>query len=340
MFDINYINSIIPAEVSNFWLKGDDFDFNEFSLLNLNDYVYVAVLLGRPEMISLEAVDRYIEFSKEAPYYGRSKVKNKYLPHTTAYCFGTLHLLETYRENAINQVLSSVEFDYRNCWQSGSNLPYWPVLWSHHTWRVSHWIGGIPAILLTIARCKNDSIVDELFLNRVLSACDDELLDDRTGLLKVYKSSLLQKIFRQLYKLRHDPEVGDVGGLVHLHWVNYNLERELKAPKNLIDKCLHDMRKRPFVESAPYCLDFDYLNLLRIAVAQTNYRKNEAQERIVVYAQDVLDFFSRPLPEKYGFHKLPGALAVLHEAALITESDKVVGLGIPPVDIINKAYWL
>src|SRR5262249_50286767 len=83
--------------------------------------------------------------------------------------------------------------------------PRWPAKWSHHSWRVSHWIGGAPSILLSLHRlapdrCRTQGVPA---LADVLAA-SDALVDGETGLLRAYRSRFLQSMFRAAYRLRHD----------------------------------------------------------------------------------------------------------------------------------------
>ncbi len=340
MFDLDDYCKFKASDISDFWRYGREIEFDEKKLINLNDYVYSAFLLGKEDLISPEAVEKYIAYSSSAPYYGCKKKSHQLLPHTTAYSFGTLNILDAMGYKATEKVFSSMEFDTSKIIRPKSGLPHWPAKWAHHTWRVSHWIGGGPAILLNILRNAKKKEFGEGYILDVLAECDRRIIDDKSGLLRAYKSESLQSIFRFLYSFRHDPEVGNIGGLVHLHWVNYSMGRVFKSPQSLIDKCLRDTEKKPFLERYPYCLDFDYVQLLRVLSQQVKHREDEVASRIEEYEKDVFSFFQKPLPSQYSFHKLPGALAVLHEAALMRGSHEVLGIGIQPVDIIKKAYWL
>ncbi|MCH8049073.1 hypothetical protein IIC44_03180 [Patescibacteria group bacterium] len=152
LFDLDDYCKFKASDISDFWRYGREIEFDEKKLINLNDYVYSAFLLGKEDLISPEAVEKYIAYSSSAPYYGCKKKSHQLLPHTTAYSFGTLNILDAMGYKATEKVFSSMEFDTSKIIRPKSGLPHWPAKWAHHTWRVSHWIGGGPAILLNILR--------------------------------------------------------------------------------------------------------------------------------------------------------------------------------------------
>src|SRR5690606_17742382 len=99
-------------------------------------------------------------------------------------------------------------------------------------------------------------------------------------------------------------------------------------------------RHEPFMEKAPYCLDFDIVQIVRTGLEQTGAGHAADTARALKMTADMEDFFNRPLPEGYALHKFPGALAAYHECALIAGLDPSGQLGTPAIDIIGRAFWL
>jgi len=327
-------------EIKLFWKTGNSGVFDVGDLQDHADYIYIRTLLGDVDWLCNSAVDKYAEVISQSPITGRIGVNNHLLPHLSAYLLGSLNLLADAGFDVRGRVLSGMQLDLNLLIDMKTYLPKWPNKWTHHTWRVSHWIGGIPSILLAFAKHGSKHQVDIELVKKVLGACDRHLLQEKTGLMKAYKSETLQQVFRLLYRLRHNPDHGDIGGLVHIHWINYVIERPYIAVKSLLDISIAHMEKKPFFEKAPYCLDFDYVQLIRTSLEQAQYSNDDrVKVRMAELQQDLVAFFNEIPLEGYSLHKLPGALATLHETCLILDS-KVPSFGSKPIDIIKKAHWL
>lgn len=261
--------------------------------------------------------------------------------HKTAYALGVLNLLAAHGQPVQREALRA------EGWRShelldGRHRPRWPWYFTHHAWRVGHWIGGIPAIVLSLWR-----LTPELASHNRLPAAalvlgsSDSLIDKDTGLFRAYRIGALQRLFRALYRLRHDPDAGDLGGIAHLHWGNYAAGRmPYKAGPALFDRTWAVMQRRPFMEGAPYCLDFDIVHLARTAIPEGDDRRAQLHARVRDYADDITEFYDTRLNGDYALHKLPGGLAALHECALTADMDRVPGLNVVPVDIAREAYWI
>ncbi|MGP9801290.1 hypothetical protein [Rheinheimera sp. NSM] len=335
-----YLDVVAPA-VKAFWLTGKETEWNAKSLQDHADYIYTRTLLGDSDWFVPEAVTKYAEVIKSAPLAGKDGVEQAMLPHLTAYLLASLNLLAHAGADVRADVLGSITLDLSKLVDAKTQLPIWPAKWSHHTWRVSHWIGGIPSILLTFARHDPKMQVSEQQVLQVLEACDRHILQAHTGLMKAYRSELLQQLFRLAYRLRHNPEHGDIGGLVHVHWINHATDRCYIAADKLIDRCKSDLTAEPFLEKVPYCLDFDYIQLMRTALEQKPQKCSDSiNQRISKFNVDLVNFLDAIPAEGYSLHKLPGALATLHETSLLLKQAQVPGLNIPPKDIIKLAYWL
>lgn len=316
----------------NFWMTGEG-DINDVSLQDHVDIIYTAVLLGRGAELSSVAAQAYVDKLVKIPLYG--KADNPILAHLTAYLLGGVRLLEQF-----NKVTTPKEL-YEG-WSirrlvDNNDLPIWPRAWSHHIWRVSHWIGGSPSILLHLASTGKVSWATTDLVINVLKSCEKRIINKRTGLLKTYKSKILHRMFRLAYSVRHDPDIADIGGVVHLLWVYHAIDRSYVSGENLNKLADIQLERRPFMEDVPYCLDFDVVQLKRTAAIELDYTD---KTRAVEFGKDIAKFFRSPISSRYSLHKIPGALATMHEAALINGDDLVVGVGIEPIDIIKRAYWL
>ena len=262
--------------------------------------------------------------------------------HGTAYALGTLNLLTASRLCRLNDIFALRDWNIEELLHPRTLLPRWPARYSHHSWRVSHWIGGVPSILKSLWTLvpflakQNKLPTVEGVLERA-----DSLIDGKTGLLRAYKFTPLQALFRLLYRLRHDPKVGDVGGIAHLHWVNYASGRmPYRANDALFARAWKVLQRKPFIEAVPYCIDFDAIQLVRTAIPAMHDLRAQFELRALKYADDLCRFYAKRLDGDYPLHKLPGGLATLHECALATGEARVRGLEIPPLDIARKAYWI
>jgi hypothetical protein len=262
--------------------------------------------------------------------------------HKTAYALGALNLLETHGQACHRDVLRETGWQKHKLFDRRTGQSRWPWYFTHHAWRVGHWVGGIPSIVMSLWRLAPDLAARNrlphvsVVLNR-----SDALLDKETGLLRAYKIQALQRIFRLLYAYRHHPDAGDIGGVAHLHWNNYAAGRlPYKAGPALFDRTWSLLQRRPFIEREPYCLDFDVVQLARTAIPDGDERIEALRDRVREYSGDIANFYSSRLNGNYHLHKLPGGLAALHECALTTELDHVPELAIAPVDIAREAHWI
>lgn len=317
---------------------------DEIPAQDVNDVVYALSLIGRAELLTSAGADAF------AAHVGRWRLagglnapadpRQSASVHLTAYILGATNLLRAAGHDVSPAVVTARRWRLHELFDDNLR-PRWPAKWSHHSWRVSHWIGGAPSILLSLNRLTPERCRDEGApgLADVLAA-SDALVDGGTGLLKAYRSRLLQSVFRTAYRVRHDPEVGDVGGIVHLHWINYATGRlPYKAADALFERAMALLERTPFIERTPYCLDFDVVQIARTAAPATALN-GDLRARARRLAADLSTFFETRLTGDYGLHRLPGALAAQHECALITGTPEVQGLQTPPLDIIRAAGWI
>lgn len=324
-----------------FWLKNNGSKLITQSPLSAADFVYVYALLGRLDDLEHNACQNFANFIAESPLAGRQGCQKTFAPHLSAYLLGALNLLAKKDDHYRKYALSEIKIDADRLIDSKTLLPKWPRILSHHVWRVSHWIGGIPSILLTFARHGSDNAISEKLVFSILQSCDEKIIAPETGLLKPYKNNLMQRAFQYAYRFRHNPLHGEIGGLAHLHWINHALNRKYVSADLIVERCQKDIQKKPFLENSPYCLDFDYLQLLRTAINQSPLKANpDIKNRLRQYSKDLKNFLISIPEHEYSLHRLPGALAALHEAELMLGSKSIDEIDCAPIDVINNAYWL
>jgi len=300
------------------------------------DIVYSLYLIGEGERIDPGAAKRFAKHLAGLPLYG--KTRKGLNAHVSAYLLATIRILvELGKLNSEDDIEEIYQDWQQDLLFDSLLLPRWPRMWSHHIWRVSHWIGGSSSILLHLAASGRVAWATKELLQQVLDASERHILDHHTGLLRTYRSKLLHRGFRKLYQALHDPDIADLGGIVHLLWVYHAIDRRYVGSAALSAAASRELRREPFMESVPYCLDFDIIQLKRTAEFQFDKDTVARADRFI---DDTLAFFRAPLSSTYTLHKLPGALAALHECAFITGQEKVRGLEVERTDIIRVAYWL
>jgi hypothetical protein len=306
------------------------------------DLIYTARLLHVGDLDSLAATIDFCTLLRASSLAGTdAPTAGSLSVHLTAYALGALNLLHGSQKECGIDILRSRKWHVDALIEPSSRLPRWPHRWSHHSWRVSHWIGGSASILKSLWSLMPEKC-ELLGMPRVLDVLRsaDSLISEETGSLHVYRSELVHSLFRRAYRFRHDPDAGDVGGIAHLHWVNYAEERlPYRAAPVLHARAWRLMQRAPFIEGVPYCLDFDIVQIVRTAANGEDFPDFVIQ-RAARYASDILDFMRARLDGSYALHKLPGALATVHECALICGRKDVFGLAPKPVDIIQEAFWL
>lgn len=312
-------------------------------MLSACDALYSLKLIGRMDLLAWDAGTRFAALlSGYTLAGGIGKGSGQALGvHKTAYALGVLNLLAAHGQPVQHDALRA------HGWLNHELLdarhrPRWPWYFTHHAWRVGHWIGGIPAIVLSLWRLVPElAAQNRLPSPSVVLRSSDTLIDGKTGLFRAYKLPALQRAFRGLYRFRHDPDAGDLGGIAHLHWGNYAAGRlPYKAAPALFDRTWSLLQRRPFMESVPYCLDFDIAHLARTSIPDGDRRGKQLRARMRDYAGDIGDFYDTRLDDGYALHKLPGGLAALHECALAEDLHEVPALGVAPVDVAREAYWI
>ncbi|WP_336973156.1 hypothetical protein [Sphingobium aromaticiconvertens] len=306
------------------------------------DIVYSAYLLGVADKLNATTAALYQDVLAAARLYGRPDGKPLMEKgpnaHLTAYLLGAARLLQHVGKAAMKPALFKG-------WQldlmiDARRVPLWPKAWTHHSWRVSHWIGGTPSILLQIAQSGENEEITPQLVDEVLASSARHIIDHKTGLLRPYKSALLQKLFKAAYRLRHDPDIGELGGVVHILWVFHAVNAPYVGNSALFANAWKHLQVEPFMEKLPYCLDFDIVQLARTSGTAAAIEAVPLVARATRFREDIAAFLIGDLPEGYTLHKLPGALATMHECALLEGLPALTELGIAPIDIIKDAYWL
>jgi len=147
---MGYLRSRAP-EALDFWtVKGSG---ARPDALAACDTLYSLNLIGRMDLLAADAGERFTGLLKDHSLAGGiGKGSGPELGvHKTAYALGVLHILADSGQPVQEQVLR------KDDWQKDKLLdeahrPRWPWYFSHHAWRVGHWIGGIPAIVLSLWR--------------------------------------------------------------------------------------------------------------------------------------------------------------------------------------------
>jgi hypothetical protein len=329
------------AEPLAFWQKA--VPASSASLEALCDVLYSLHLAGLADEIDPEAPALFADVLAARPLPGWAATDgagggDSVSIHNCAYAFGVLNLIRPrhgdYYVRAVgNRTLRAADLiDERG-------RPRFPRWLTHHHWRVSHWLGGVPSILWSVGHSSHPASVDARGLAlRALEAADTWLASG-DGFIKLYWFEPAQQLFRAAYRLRHDPELGDVGGLAHIHWINHAAGRPYLAADRVLDRTSAVFRqRRPFMEGRPYCLDFDVVQLVRTAGEQTGGLSDGDAARASEMMGDLETFFGSALSADYALHKLPGALATYHECATIC-AIATMPFG-PPRDIIRDAFWI
>jgi hypothetical protein len=317
---------------------------NNTSVLEACDVLYTLTLGGHTNLLAADSGTRFawmLSRHRLAGGIGHGEGR-KLSVHLSAYVLGALNLLMAHNRPGHEEALRKSGWRISELVEPRTARPRWPRHLSHHAWRVSHWIGGIPSIIKSLWSLVPDLAArNHLPTTETVLKSSDAIIDPRSGLLRPYRFELLQQLFRILYSLRHDPDAADIGGIAHLHWVNYVDGRlPYKASSALFEHAWRVLQREPFMESVPYCLDFDVVQIARTSLPDCENRREQFRKRADIYSKDLTEFYLHQVPEDYALHKFPGGLATLHECALAMEQPVVPSLNIEPIDIIKGAHWI
>lgn len=301
------------------------------------DIVYSLELMGRVNDIDSTAAKSFAELVAEREMPGfESRSSGKYVSvHNAAYVLGAMNLCLKQKDELYDIAFGRRKAHLDNIILRENGMPIFPLKWRHHNWRVSHWLGGIPSIILSLSRSASRHAGTFGSAFERCRAAVDTVIDKKTGLLHAYKSDALQSLFRIGYSLRHNAELGDVGGIAHILWIDHATDRRYVGLDSLYRQSSELFsRFSPFMERVPYCLDFDVVQIVRTTGEQMAVKSGDNAARARQMMGDIEEFFRHQPPETYTLHKLPGALATWHECGLVADSQGNY------TDIIKKAYWL
>ncbi|MGY4748594.1 hypothetical protein ACVNHC_01890 [Pannonibacter sp. Q-1] len=317
-----------------FWTEGKYSP--DSSIESLCDMAYCLYLLDHEKIIDHSASKKFSEILREQNFPGWEFDKSNTLSiHNLAYAFGTLNLLPN-KELLYDRALFNRVPDFGSIIDQNTKRPVFPRKWAHHSWRVSHWLGGVPSILLSVSNSGHPVAEDYINLSRTVREATDSLINPETGLIKAYNSDLIQLMFRFFYSARHDPDLGDLGGIAHILWIDHALDRRYVALEKLYESSRRKFLERtPFMEKVPYCLDFDIVQIVRTSGAQLSVTDTQSIDRAFSMMKDIESFFAGRIPDTFTLHKAPGALATWHECGII-----INGPSSNHKDIIRQCYWL
>jgi hypothetical protein len=320
------------------------------------DAVYAMVLAGRADLLTADVADRLAARLAATRLAGAlsgepADALERANVHRTAYALGALALLEALGQDRFATVLRPDAFALDELVDPATGLPRYPARYAHHAWRVSHWIGGVPSILANLERHGEAAarlrVAGPCAPRAVLVAIARSLVAPATGLLRTYRVPALQWGFRTLYRARHDPVLGELGGISHLLWVQHGLDAPIAGLEPLFAASRRALLAHPrFMEEAPYCLDIENHNNVRLTGERLGLLAgdNALAIRVRLHHADNRAFLAGEPPASYTLHKLPGALATLHEAALLVPDlvpDLADNLNLDqPLDVPRAALWL
>lgn len=327
------------GQLLGFWTAGTGIPIDA-SIEDHCDIIYSMVLLGLAEWLAPGACELFVKKLQTAKLPGWRGGTGKMLSvHNCAYAFGALNLLPGDTAHHYDRVLEGRELVLGEIVDTNTWRPRFPAKWAYHNWRVSHWLGGTPSLLLSVARSggrqadKFNEIFEKVYETR------DSYLDQQTGSIRAYSSHTLHKIFQRLYSVRHDPALGDLGGIAHILWVDHAIGAPHLSSKAVYNRAVEQFRLRqPFMEPMPYCLDFDIAQIVRTCREPGAPSSQADIHRAALMMRDIEKFFSAEVCADYDLHKIPGALAAYHECALIRDIG-LTELG-PTQDIISLAHWI
>ncbi|WP_395341901.1 hypothetical protein PN836_020390 [Ningiella sp. W23] len=314
--------------------KNETEELTPNEILAMCDVIYSLYLSDNFDKVNSAMSDSTVRLYRSVCLYGEkenSLHQTLLSPHLSAYLLGSLRLLQTKyslslpaKQWILNEKLSN------------NLIPKYPLKYKLHPWRVSHWLGGVLSIVYNLNLIHDEDIDKQNLFQRMIDSYEHNIIN-KNGLIDLGAAAPIQSLFDVLYKIRHNPEHGKIGGIVHITWIYHAIDRKYKGLDRLIsyaEKLI--LEADGFMEDVPYCLDFDFLQLLRTGYSQLGISSSKDElfldwrRRLEIYMSTEAESDSR-----FSLHKLPGALASIRECELhLSKSDNGMH------DIIKAAGWL
>jgi hypothetical protein len=309
---------------------------SDSDLFGAIDFVYSFYICGILEEVTSKKsrnvwADRIMAYQGEEGWFNSSDFQKHSVYHSTAYALGALKILGFTDGKDYFSRLSL----FSGLMKANTNIGYdrthfnLNLIEKLHFWRGSHKAGGIAAIVGQISEVPG--LTEKLlgitaprnWLEFWAKHYFDKL-DSRTGLwlLVPYPIDLA---FGLIYRLKHSPGIGKIGGAAHLYWIFTKMGLRYPSPEQLSMYTLNQNLNGGLYEKYPYCLDFDGNFLLGRSYSFLDKKEKEIRKRILVSLEKnknaVIDYLINRKPDDWylSSHPLPGALAAVAEADLIIE---------------------
>ena len=288
-------------DFSHFFYKGNiakPFDGNYSSipdssysdLFGAIDFVYSFYICGLLEEVTSNKsrkvwANRIMAYQGKGGWFKSSDSQKHSVYHSTAYALGALKILgfidgKDYLSglNPFSGLMKDINTN------TGYDRPPFKLNFIEklHFWRGSHKAGGIPAIVGQISEVPG---LTEKLLG-ITSPRDwlkfwakhyIDKLDPRTGVWLLVPSPI-DLAFGLIYRFKHSPGIGKIGGAAHLYWIFTKMGLKYPFPEQLSIYILNQNLNGGLYEKHPYCLDFDGNFLLGRSYPFLDEKKKRSEE--------------------------------------------------------------
>lgn len=314
------------------------------------DAVYILAIIGRLHSLttpaSRTAWQQVIRsFQSEDGWFHAGDAQRHGRVHATAYALGGLALLDeagaqsSYSELAALRVDPQLEARYLRSWYTLS------LVERLHFWRGSHQVAGLAAIVGQLRdagyESKFSSTTDPNEWLALWSQQAMSSVDEGCGLW-LLAPTWARTGFDSLYRLRHSPDYGYIGGAAHIYWILEKLGLQFPQGERLARWILDRTSTNEICEKEPYCLDFDRNFLL--ARGMSGSAGTPIYADVCQFLDEtrgaILSFYSTRDVESWNpnSHKLPGALAAVAEVDRILTDQSRLDRGWR--DVFETVWWL
>ena len=292
---------------------------------------------------------RILSFQDSEGWFVSFDSQNHSVFHSTAYALGALRILGfTDGKDYLSELKPFFGLKKLINIFPANELPPFDLDFMEkiHFWRGSHKAGGIPAIVGQLSDVSG--LAENLlgikaphdWLNHWIKHYIDRL-DPLTGVW-VLVPQPVDLLFGLLYRLKHSPGIGKIGGAVHLYWIFDKMGIKFPYPAQLSRYTLDQNLNGGLYEKYPYCIDFDGNFLLCRSYRFLDEKETRLKRRIFkslrMNRTAVLDYLLKRKTDDWypRAHALPGAIAAIAEAELIIE-DEANRLW---NDVFELVWWL